>query len=139
MRYRPEIFRVSFWWLNESLCEISRSFDDGKVDFQNLGFCSFWSVNYKPDELSQKIFAISCLHIKLDIWWKFHVHRPCSSWDIRGVENHLPQMLLSCQKQQMLLTVNRWLEYKSLKNKFWPWCIKFFWAAVQYLTFSSNV
>ena len=55
-------------------------------------------------------FVISCLHIKLDILWKFH------DLVVSEISGEMP---LSCLEEQMLLTIKiepRWREFISLKG-----------------------
>ena len=74
-----------------------------KLACPKVGLCR--PKTYRPDELCQIFFWISCLPMELSSGKNFMVMRPAVS-KIFGGWFSTPQMLLSFQKEQMLLTIN---------------------------------
>ena len=115
MRYLPEIFRVSFWCQNETLCKISRSFDDGKLNFQSSGFWQFLVCKLQTGWVKSKFLRFCASISSLTFGENFMSADPVVP-EISGGWKSTPQMLLSCQKQQMLLTVKSILALNVSQN-----------------------
>ena len=70
-------------------------------------FGLFWPITYRPNELCQIFFRFRASPWYLTFGKNFMVIRPADPEIFEGGWfSNLPQMLLSCQKEQKLLAVN---------------------------------